>query len=188
MRSGCVGALIVLLPMAAACGGGGDSGSVIPDGGTSLVAGFVPEQADPGAITGATVMTLGGTAADAVTVAVDVANTAGVYGAAFVVLFDPARASFEGWSAGSLLEVGGHTPLYQVDANQPGRIFVGATRCGAVAGVNASGARNLINLTFRAKVAGTTPLSFDAAQLFDDELPPGPLPDIVWHAGALQAH
>ena len=177
-------ALLCTLPATMACGGGGGD-SAVPDGGSSLTASFAPNTTSPGPKSSA--MALGGTAGDLVTVAVNLTDISNVYGAAFSVSFDPARATFTGWSNGSVLETGGHGPTYQVDDAQPGTVVVGATRNGNVPGVNVTATRTLVRLTFRVLVEGSTALQFSAPELYDAAVPPQPIAGVSWHAGALQA-
>jgi hypothetical protein len=132
-------------------------------------------------------MALGGTAGDLVTVAVNLTDISNVYGAAFSITFDPARAAFTGWSPGAVLETGGHAPTYQIDDAQPGTVIVGATRNGNVSGVNVTGSRTLVRMTFRVLVEGSTALAFSAPELYDAAVPPQAIAGVTWHAGALQA-
>lgn len=179
--------ILALLPMAAACGGGGSSdGGVLNEDSSSLTAGFVPEALNPSPET--TSMISGSSNGDLVTVKIEVTDTEGVYAAAFDVTYDPDMATYVGFTPGSLLEQGGHSPTYQLDASQPGRVVVGASRNGNVPTVNAAGARNLINLTFQVKQAGSAPLTYGSPQLYDGQAPPQPLPGIHWFAGAITAN
>jgi hypothetical protein len=176
-----------ILPTAVACGGGGGGGGdpVVPGGDSSMTATFVAESPAPPPLS--TAMALSGVSGDLVTVAIQVTDTNGIYGAAFSVAYDPARAAFVGWSPGVLLEQGGHAPTYQVDAGAPGTLVAGVTRNGNVPGVSAAGSRSLIRLTFRVLEAGATPLGFSGTALFDAGIPPQPIPGVLWYAGALQA-
>ena len=178
--------LFCLLLVVSACGGGG-SDAVINDPGGTLSASFAPNQPNPGNL--ATAMAPGGSSGALMTVAVVVANTNDVYGAALVVTFDPAKASYQGWTHGTLLETGGQSPTYQVDASVPGTVIVGATRNGNVVGVDVSGVRGLINLTFRVTAAGTSAVDFDipSSVLYNSNAPPEPIPGVVFSGGVLQA-
>jgi len=183
-RSGFVLGFFVLATMAAACGGGSD----VINSPSVLTGGFTPEVLNPGAKT--TAMGVGITSGALVTVAVNITNTNGVYGAAFDVTFDPAMASWVSSSPGSVLETGGHTPTYQVDDSQPGKVVVGASRNGSVSAVDVVGTRNLINLTFRVTQPGSSQLTFavGSAQLFGPQAPPQPIPGVSFFGGALQAN
>jgi hypothetical protein len=173
------------LSSAVACSGGGGAAPVLSSGGSSLAAGFAAAQ-PPGP--NKTTMGQGASSGDLVTVSVNVTDTNGIYGAAFDVTFDPARAQYVSWSRGALLETGGHTPTYQVDSSQAGTVVVAATRNGSVAAVNAVGTKNLINLTFRVTLAGDTPLTFGSPELFDGQVPPQAISGVSWFAGSLQAN
>lgn len=182
-RSGFVLGFFVLATMAAACGGGSD---VVNNSPSVLTGGFTPEVLNPGAKT--TAMGVGSTSGSLVTVAVNITNTNGVYGAAFDVRFDPAMASWVSYSHGSVLETGGHTPTYQVDDSQPGRVVVGASRNGSVSAVDVVGTRNLINLTFRVTQPGSSQLTFGSPDLYNAQAPPQPIPGVTFFGGALQAN
>ena len=176
---------LLLLPGTLACGGGGGGGGVVPGGGGSMTATFVPATSSPGPKS--SVMGLGNVAGELVTVTVNLTDVSNVYGAAFSVTYDPARVSFHGSSAGTILETGGHTPTYQVTAAQAGTVVVGATRNGNVAGVNVSGTKTLVRLTFQVNVEGDTPLQFSAPELYDGAVPPQPIAGVTWSAGVLSA-
>lgn len=175
----------LLLPATLACGGGGGGGGVVPGGGGSLTATFVPDTASPGP--NSSVMGLGGASGDLVTVAVNLTDVSNVYGAAFSVTYDPARVSFQGWAVGTVLESGGQTPTYQIDEAQAGTLVVGATRNGNVPGVNVTGTKTLVRLTFRVNAEGSTPLQFSSPELYDGAVPPQPISAVTWSAGAIAA-
>ena len=182
------GLLIALLLAATACGGGGGpasgggGGVVTP----SLAASFTPAQSSPGTDTVST--DEGSKTGDLVTVEVQVTNINGIYGAAFDVAYDSSVATFQNWSAGSLLEQGGHTPTYQINASQSGLLVVVATRQGNVQGANAVGTVTLIRLTFRVTQTGTSPVSFPGAPtLLDDQPQPQPIPVTNWFGGTIIA-
>jgi len=173
-----------LLGVTLACGGGG-SDAVVNDGDNSTTATFVPSGGTREAKTMA--MTLGGASGDVVTVAFNLIDTPGVYGAAFRVTYDPARVEFEGFAPGSVLESGGHHPTYQVESAGPGAVDVGASRNGNVPAVDVSGTKTLIRLMFRVTEVGTTPLAFSAPVLFDGAVPPQSIAGVHWMAGDLLA-
>jgi hypothetical protein len=168
-----------------ACGGGNGAESVVPTDDESVTATFVPSGGNQQANSMA--MTLGGASGDEVTVAFNLTDTPGVYGAAFRVTFDPARVEFEGFAPGSVLEAGGHHPTYQVQAAGAGAVDVGVSRNGNVPAVDVNGTKTLIRLMFRVTEAGTTPLAFSAPTLYDGGLPPQPIANVTWSAGSLLA-
>jgi hypothetical protein len=184
----CSGLIIGLAAALAACGGGSSGGAIDgPDGGsTNLSASFSPAEPNPGTDT----VSMGQPAASGslVTIKVLVTDTGGIYGAAFDLTYDPSLVRFENWHAGSFLEQGGHSPAYQVDATRAGRLVVGVARQGSVGSVDASGSRTLIELTFRAREAGTSQIAFQNATLFDDQLTPQGLSGIVWQGGTVIAN
>src|SRR5512134_2299923 len=122
-----------LLAVATACGGGGgdSSGGVTTP---SLLASFVADQPSPGSNTVA--MAEGSKTGDTVSVSVNVAQTTGLYAAAFEVTFDANKVTYLGHSAGTVFEQGGHSPTYQVGTPTAGRLVVGVSRNGNVAAVN----------------------------------------------------
>jgi hypothetical protein len=181
-------ALLILVAASLACGGGGggsDSSSVTGGGGgsTLLSASFTPDIPSPGAATVS--MDQQSANGNTVTVVVNVTDTNNVYGAAFDVTFQAGIMEFVSWSAGDLLETGGHNPTYIVDQPISGRLVVAATRVGAVGNVNAVGSRALIRLTFRAVQPGTGSVAFQNGTVQDDT--PQDLPGLTWGGGSVSA-
>ncbi len=177
-------ATIVALTSVVACGGGGSDPVNDGGGGSSLIsADFTPSTPNPGA----DMVTLQKGTANANNVVVDVRVTDvnGVFGASFDVLYNTAQAAFVGYTAGDAL-AGGNTPLYDVQQPTPGRLVVFATRQGAGAtGVDITGTKTLIKLTFRVDRAGSSTMSFQNGELLDDQNPPQPIPGIAWSGGTL---
>jgi len=183
----CFGLLIILL--ATACGGGGEDdapGFITDNGpGSNLVAGF--DAADPAPDSLSVTLQEGTTTGNIVTIDAVVTDTNDVYGASFDLRYDPARATFQGSSAGNLLEDGGrHTPVYQVGEPTRGHVVVGASRQGDVGTVNAVGERTLIRLTFSVTAAGSSAVGVENGSLFDGQTPPLDLPDMSWAGGTLR--
>jgi hypothetical protein len=171
--------LLVSSLATAACGGGGDGGTI----GSDIAASFVPDQPSPGAAT--VNMTWDSSIGDTATLQVRVTNTDDVYGAAFDVVYDPSRVTFVTWAPGALLESGGHVPNYAVNSPEPGRVVVGASRKGNVSGVDVVGSRVLIRLVFRVTEVGSSAVAFQAASLIDAALPPQDISGTTWFGGAL---
>jgi hypothetical protein len=188
-------ALLIALSALSCGGGGSESTSTVPalpdpdpvndsGGSTSLAASFVPAAADPAP--GSIVLGQEEASGNVVSVFVRVVGGEDVYGAGFDLLYDGDVVEYVGWAPGSLLEVGGNTPIYSVSP-QPGKLVVGVSRTGPVAGI--TGTRKLIVLTFRVTEAGTSPASFDGGFLLDSQLPtPQPIPGLTWHGGQFQAN
>jgi hypothetical protein len=170
--------ILTLLVFGAACGSGSGGGDK-----STVNAAFTPDEPNPGPDTVAAAE--GASSGDLVTVEVTVTDTNGIYAMAFDLTYNANMASFEGWSAGNLLEQGGHTPFYQVQEPQNGQLVAVATRQGAVPGVNAVGTVTVIELTFRVEEEGSSQISFQAAALLDDQVQPQPIPGITWHGGSL---
>ncbi len=82
--------------------------------------------------------------------------------------FDPQVLAFEGWSAGTFLPREGTSLL--VDSGDPGRVIIGASRLGAVPGVEGEG--ELMKLRFRAISAGRSTVDFEKIRVLDSELAP----------------
>jgi hypothetical protein len=174
--------LVACLALITACGGGGATATPEPPvNSTNVVASFTPDQAAPGPSTVS--MKQGTKSGDHVTVEVQVTDTGDVYGVAFDLVYDASNTTYTNWSAGSLLEAGGHNPTYQVGTAQPGRLVVAATR-NAVAGTDASGSKTIMKLTFRVEEAGAFPTTIQNGALYNDQSLQ-PVPGINWFAGTL---
>jgi hypothetical protein len=175
--------LIVLLLAATACGSSsGDAASVVT--GSSITASFTADQPSPGP----DVVSLdeGSRAGDLVTVDIKVTDISDVYGAAFDVAYDSGMATFENWSSGSLLEQGGQTPTYLVNATQPGQLIISVERQGNVGGAEAVGTVTLIRLTFRVTQSGVSPVSFPGIPtLLDSQPQPQPIFVTGWYGGTI---
>jgi len=181
---------LTLLFLAPACSGGGTGSDVVPGGSgssTNLVADFVPDRPVPAAHDVS--MAKSGASGPILQVEVRVTGTNDVFGAAFDVLFDAARLEYVSHSAGTLLESGGSNVQYLVSESAPGRLVVSASilQPGA-AGVDVSGTKPLVRLTFRAVEAGSSTMTFDNEDLLDDH-PPGPSPiaGLTWYGGTAEA-
>jgi hypothetical protein len=178
-------AVPLLVIAATACSNGSADPAPGP-GSNNLIAGFTPQLSNPGPNTMSAAEA--GIAAELVTVAIQVTDTANVFGSAFDLVYDPNLATFMSWSAGSLLEQGGNSPLYQVNATASGRLVVGASRTGSGTGANASGTVTLIHLTFRMDGAGSSSLDFQNTSVEDDSNPPQPIPGMSAGGGTLIAN
>ena len=186
---------VLFVSIALACGGGGSgdsSGGVVGGGGggSSNVAGsFTPGAQNPGANTVYLTGTTGSGANNSlVTLHVNVSNTSDVFGASFDVQYDPTMAQFVNWGAGDLLEFGGQSVAYQVNATQPGRLVVGVARTSGGVGVTTTGVRRLIDLTLRVTRAGNSQVAFLNASLLDSQNPPQTKQGISFFGGTLSAN
>lgn len=170
-----------------ACGGGGESGPGNDSGGSqTLSASFLPDLASPGP--GTVALTAGAATGNLVTVNVAVAGVNDVYSAGVDVVYDDSVVDYVSWSRGTLLEAGGHSPLYSIGA-QPGQVVVGVSRSGPVGGVDVVGPSTLIKLTFRVTAAGSSTVSVANGALLDGGPPaPTPIAGLTWHGGSLQAN
>ena len=175
------GLLIALLLAATACG---SSSSGVAAPAPSLAASFTADQPSPGP----DVVSLdeGSKTGNLVTVDIQVTDISGIYGAAFDVTYDPSMATFENWSSGSLLEQGGQTPGYQVNATQSGQLVISVTRQGNVGGANAVGTVTLIRLVFRVTQTGSSAISFPGIPtLVDAQIQPQPIFVSGWFGGTI---
>ena len=181
--------IIAFAVSAFACGGGG--GNDNPP--APLIASFTPGNATPAANT---LSMAGTTAGAAFSVQVNVTGINGFFGAGFHVNFDPATASFSGFSSnGSLLGTGAGTD-FRAQLVSPGELAVVATRQGQVAGVNVGATQLLITLNFTATaVTPANALTFGtAAERLVTTCPAPPaactdLPDasLTWSGGTMTA-
>ena len=167
-------------------GGGGSDAGVTPDPSPSpIVASFAADTTSPGSNT--TSMLEGSKSGDTVTVRVAVTNVTALYAAAFDITYDDTKVTYVATSPGTLFEQGGHTPTYQVNVPDPGRVVVGVSRNGNVGTVNASGTVDAVRLTFRVRVTGASRAEFGLSPiLYDGQVPPQPKSGINWTAGTLQ--
>jgi cohesin domain-containing protein len=136
--------LIVTLAVSAfACGGGGGSNPPVQP----LVATFAPANPNPVANT---LSMSGTTAGSAFSVQVNVTGITDFFGAGFHVSFDPATASFSGFTpTGSVLGTGANTEFH-ADLVSPGEVAVAATLKGQIPGMTIAGSQLLITLNFTA--------------------------------------
>jgi hypothetical protein len=176
---------VLICVLALGCAGGGDGAAAGPssvyEGSTSLAAGFTPTTTDPGPQSVA--LALGGTNANLVTLQVRVADVADVFGADFELHFDPNMMEFVSWSPGVLLETDGAQVVYQVTPLTD-YLQIGMSRIDPPQGVDVTGSRTLIHLTFRARAPGTSLARTVNGGLLDSQPPaPGPIPGISWLGG-----
>jgi hypothetical protein len=175
-------ATVLALAGSTSCGGGGDA-APSTDGGNTIYSGsFTPDNANPGA----NAVALGGQGSqNIVTLAVNVAGTNDVSGAAFDLTFDPSKAEFAGWSPGLLLEQGGHQVTYQLNSQQSGRVIVGVSRTTVGSGANAGIATPVVLLRMRVIGSGNSQIGFANADLLNSASPPGAKSGISFSGGTL---
>jgi hypothetical protein len=173
---------------ALACGGGSGGSDVVsggPGGSTNLSGSFTPDAQNPA---GNTVYTTGTNSGALVILNVYVNNTNDVFGASFDLLYDPTMVQFENWSPGELLEFGGQSVAYQVNATEPGRLVVGVARTSAGVGVTTTTAKKLVNLTMRVTDSGNSAVQYANATLLDSQNPPEVKSGIAFFGGTLTAN
>lgn len=99
-------------------------------------------------------------------VGIAAANVTNLYGAPFVLTYDPAILDFEGASEGPFLKKDGKPTSFQATkAKNAGQLTVNLSRVGNAGGVNGSG--TLATLTFKAKGQGTAKLGFATVHFTD---------------------
>jgi len=170
-----LGAVVILF--LAACSSGRDN--VL----TQIGADFTPDVANPGSETVS--MQRGSTSGNLATADISVTGVDNLYAASFDVVYDPAKVDFIRYSAGTILEAGGHTPHYDVQDNGHGRLVVVAQRLGDVPGVDVAATQAVIRLTFRVGEVGVSRLDFENTNLVDDQIPPQGIAGITWSGGVL---
>ena len=163
---------VVLL---AACGGGTDSTSA---GASLLAASFTSEQPNPGQ--NSVSLQEGASSGNVVTILVQVTDTVDLTGGSFDLVYDSARFTFVGSSAGDLFESAGVTPLYGVNEPVSGHLVIGV---GAADSVPVNGSETLIRLTFRADARGSGLVTLDLADLQDAA--GGSVAGVTWFGGTL---
>ncbi len=174
--------LLVLVTASLACGGGGGSDGGMT-GGTGVAGTFSPAQANPGPDT----VSMGQQSASGnlVTVAVNLTDTASVYGALFDMTYPASFVEYVSWSPGTVLEAGGQQVNYIVDAPTSGRLVISASRLGAAPETNVTGTETLIRITFRVTRVGSGSVGFENSAIVDEQLQD--LPIQLWAGGTLGA-
>jgi len=159
---------IMTLALTLACGGGGGNVPTHEIIETGDLADFTPADPNPGANS---VSVQGSVTTNIAMLSVMVTGTAGVYGASFDLIFDPDIAEFAGYAPGNLLEAGGQQVVYQVNAQQAGRVIVGVARTTGT-GIDAGVSTALIQLRLRVKRLGVSQVRFEGAELLNSNNPP----------------
>jgi len=172
----------VLLVAVVGCGGGGSS----PSPASNFAGSFTPDAQNPGANTVYMTGTPGaGSNASLVTLHVYVNDTSDVFGASFDLSFDPAMAQFVNWTAGQVLEFGGQSVSYQINASTPGRVVVGVARTSGGIGVTVPDAQALVHLTLRVTDVGSSSVQFTNPALLNSQNPPQPKTGVTFFGGTL---
>ena len=151
-------ALACALVFAFGCGGGSNGGPTTPP--ASIV--FTPS----GTAGANSVALVSGSGSSGTTLilTVRVTQVTGVYGVAFDLVYPSAQLQFADATEGSFLS--GTATSFQFSETTAGRVVVGISRLGAVAGVSGSG--DLMTLRFTSRgVAGSGALSFQSHTAFN---------------------
>ncbi len=111
-----------------------------------------------------------------------------VFAAEFVAAFDPAVVRYESASDLSSHLRSDGANVQTVVQEQTGRITVGISRIGAQTGVNFTGERLLVRLTFRraSSSAAVSTLVFSSTAVYGSETPPVAKPGIAWQTGTFR--
>lgn len=172
---------IMTLALTLACGGGGANVPTDEITKTGDIAHFTPADPNPGANS---VSLQASIATNIATLSVMVTGTAGVYGASFDLIFDPDIVEFAGYAPGNLLEADGQRVVYQINADQAGRVIVGVARTTG-AGIDAGVSTMLIRLHLRVRQLGVSQISFERAELLNSNNPPTEIVGIGFTGGTL---
>lgn len=176
LRHGVV--LLALLGLMTACGGGG--------GGQGPTA---PPPPAPVSFTssggGANSLSLAqgaGTTANLLVLELRADQVTDLYGIAFDLTYPAGLLSFSGGRQGAFFAQGGAATTFQVGEASAGRLVVGASRLGGVAGAGGSGV--VLSLDFTVLANGSGGISFSENQAFD---PAGvAMGGIAWNGGSVQ--
>lgn len=170
----------LLLALAPACGGGGGGGGGTPTQPPQPSVVFQPAgAAGPGSVA------LGAGAGSGVSrfyLEVRANQVEELYGLAFDLAFPAAQLRFERATEGAVLGADGAGTTLQVAEAGAGRLVVGLSRLGAVAGVTATG--TLLTLEFVPVASGSGTLAFSANAAFDADA--AVLPGVAWQAGSVE--
>ncbi len=99
-------------------------------------------------------------------IVISIANAANLFGAQFVMTYDPTVLDYVAGREGAFLKGDGKPTTFQATGAQNlGQVTVNASRVGNVGGVNGAGA--LASLTFRAKSRGAANLAFSTVHVTD---------------------
>ncbi|HKQ60595.1 MAG TPA: cohesin domain-containing protein [Candidatus Polarisedimenticolaceae bacterium] len=172
--------IVGCLAVVTACGGGGSDVGGAGGGSGTLAASFTPDQGAPGANTVS--LAQGSASGDTVVVRLNLTDTSNVSGVAFDLLFDSTRLTFLGRGDGNLFEQGGASVTYQLSSPSAGQLTVGVARNNTTP-VSAVGTKTVVTFSFRVKVVGSTPVSFAANRVTDNQAPPQTMAGINWFAG-----
>lgn len=105
-----------------------------------------------------------------------------IYGVAFDLTYPSELLRFDAAAEGTFLGAGGVGTSVQVVQSEPGRLVVGATRLGEVAGTGGSGV--LLTLRFTAVAPGGGPFRFLQNRAFDSA--GEEVPGVAWAGGSVQ--
>lgn len=191
-----IGVALLAAGLTLSCGGGGggggnDGGGTTPPG---LTATFTASNASPG--TNTLRMNSGAASGDTFEVLIEVTDVTDFFGAGFRVNYDPASATFLGFSSsGSFLLGQGAATDFDAVEQSAGDVAVNATLQALVQGLTATGNQLLITLNFRATAAtGGNAFSFGAPRTMETcPAPPGICssthnPVVTWSGGTLTAN
>ena len=180
LRRSLIGPLVLAAAWAAAsCGGGGGGGGT--PGPTQPTPSIIFTPAGPAGAGSLSLAPGPGTTATVLELQVRVTQVTNLYGVAFDLTYPTAVLDFDAPVEGTFLAMpgAGQTSLQVVEAT-PGRLVVGLTRLGALAG--ASGSGNLVSLSFTAVAAGSQPIAFAQNTAYDST---GQAQALSWVAGSV---
>jgi hypothetical protein len=163
----------VLFVFAAACGGGGGGTPTQPQPSLTFTAAGT---AGPASIS---LVQAAGSTSTRLRLTVHAEQLSGVFGVAFDLVYPGNAIRFDTASQGTYL--GGVSTSFQVTEPTAGRLVVGISRLGPVAGVSGSG--DLATLEFVSRgIAGTDTLTFQANTVYDATAKP--IAGVTWLGGS----
>lgn len=166
--------LALAVALLIACGGGGGGGG--PTAPPSIV---YSASGTAGANSVALVQGSGSSATRLV-LAVRVTQVTGLFGVAFDVVYPSGALQFAGATEGTFLS--GTNTSFQFSEPTAGRLVVGLTRLGAVAGVSGSG--DLMTLQFTPRsTAGSGGIGFQSNAAFNATA--NAIPGVTWFGGSV---
>lgn len=147
----------------AACGGGGGGGGGTPTAPPPQLA-FTP--ASSGGAGSIALATAAGSSSSTLRLDLVANGAADLFGVSFELVYPTQPVLFVAATEGTFLSSGGMVPTtFQLLETEPGRLLVGLSRLGDVAGAEGTG--TLLTLELSAVAAGSGAVSFEDARAFD---------------------
>ena len=166
---------VVAVAVLAACGGDGGGG-----GGPTPPPASIAFTPTPGAAPNSIALAqAAGSTSTTLRLDVRAEQVTGLYGVAFDLVYPSTALSFVSGAEGAFL--GGTQTSFQIHESSPGRLVIGVTRLGAVAGVAGTG--TLLTLQFGSRGAGTGSFFFEQNTAFNAS--GGAIAGVTWRGGSV---